>query len=81
LINQSSVLVQGILDTQLETVVSKKAGSPVVVLRGAHTGRTGRLLEKRRDGALLELTESRDVAEVSLDDVADFEGHLEGEDF
>ena len=49
--------------------------------RGRHAGRHARLLDKRRDSALLELTESRDVAEVALDGVADFTGLLEGEDF
>ena len=75
------MLVQGITDEQLETVVSKRAQAPVVVLRGTHAGRHARLLEKQRDSALLELTESRDVAEVSLDDVADYVGLLEGEDY
>ena len=67
--------------SELETVVSKRAQSPVIVLRGRHIGRHARLLEKRRESALLELTESHDVAEVALDDVADFSGLLEGEDF
>jgi hypothetical protein len=79
--SELSAAMQGIREEELETVVSKTVQTPLIVLRGRHAGRHGRLLEKHRGKVLLELTESRDVAEVALDDVADFTGLLEGEDF
>lgn len=72
---------QGFRDTQLETVVSKVAGTPLVVLRGRHAGATGRLLAKAAGAATVELTEDRTAVELQLDDVADFTGLLHGEDF
>lgn len=52
-----------------------------MILRGKLAGRHARLLRKERDNAVVELTENRDVATVSLDDVADYSGAMEGEDF
>lgn len=72
---------QGLTEDQLETVVSKKPQAALMILRGKLAGRHARLLRKERDNAVVELTESRDVATVSLDDVADYSGAMEGEDF
>jgi hypothetical protein len=51
-----------------------------MVVRGKHAGRHARLVSKQQDSALVEFTESGDIAEVSLDDIADYDGVLEGED-
>lgn len=73
--------MQGLTEDQLETVVSKRPETALMILRGKLAGRHARLIRKGRDDADVELTESRDVATVSLDDVADYSGAMEGEDF
>jgi ribosomal protein S4E len=72
--------MQGLHEKQLETVVSRNPRSPLMVVRGKHAGRHARLVSKQQDSALVEFTESGDIAEVSLDDIADYDGVLEGED-
>jgi hypothetical protein len=72
--------MQGLHEGQLETVVSKNPRSPLMVVRGKHVGRHARLVNKGQDDALIELTESHDIVKVSLDDVVDYDGVLEGED-
>lgn len=59
---------------QIETVVSKDASVPKLLLRGQHTGRFATLLRKEKDSAIVQLVESKEVVTTSLDDVADFVG-------
>lgn len=68
---------------QLETVVPKEPGAAVMVLAGKHKGRKGRLLQASVSGgaAALQLLGDMEVVRLSLDDVAQFMGHLEEEDY
>lgn len=72
---------EGLRASQLETVVPKKPGCPLIILRGSRRGRHARLLDKRFEAAAVQLTDDMEVVNVSLDDIAEYVGDLEGEDF
>jgi G patch domain/KOW motif-containing protein len=67
---------------QLETVVPKGAGAAVMVLAGEHKGRKGRLLQASVSGgaAALQLLGDMQLVRCTLDDCAQFMGHLEEEE-
>jgi hypothetical protein len=66
--------VQDVDQDDLETVVSKKVGTSVMILRGEHAGQRARLLQKLPESAAVQLAESREAVSLGLDDVADFRG-------
>lgn len=68
---------------QLETVVPKEAGAAVMVVAGQHKGRRGRLLQVSlaSGAAALQLVGDMEVVRLQLDDVAQFMGQLEEEEF
>jgi hypothetical protein len=64
--------MQGVREADLETVVSKKAGTALMIVRGKLCGEHARLLEKGKREATVQLAESREVLQMDLDDVADY---------
>jgi hypothetical protein len=73
--------VQGLLHSQLESVVPKTPGTALVVLRGEHKERHARLLEKRSTAAAIKLTDNMNIVTEVLDNLAEYVGALEGEDY
>lgn len=73
--------VQGLLQSQLESVVPKAKGTALIVLRGEHKARHARLLEKRSTAAAIQLTDNMDIITEVLDNLAEFVGDMEGEDY
>jgi hypothetical protein len=73
--------VQGLLQSQLETVVPKAKGTALIVLHGEHKARHARLLEKRSTAAAIQLTDNMDIITEVLDNLAEFVGDMEGEDY
>jgi ribosomal protein S4E len=63
-----------VYEEDLETVVSKTAGAPVMVVRGIHSGEHGRLVEKTKREAVVQLIDSGEAVQLSLDDLADYTG-------
>jgi hypothetical protein len=66
--------VQDVYEEDLETVVSKTAGTPVMIVRGSHRGEKARLLGKMKQEAVVQLIDSGEAVQMSLDDVADYTG-------
>jgi G patch domain/KOW motif-containing protein len=79
---EEGAVVVTVHQESLETVVPKEAGGPVMVLAGEHKGRKGRLLQASISGgaAAAQLLGDMQVVRLSLDDLAQFMGHLEEED-
>lgn len=66
--------MQDVHEEDLETVVSRKAGTRIMVVVGKHAGEHGKILEKNKTSVMVQLAESRDVVELGLDSVADYQG-------
>lgn len=77
-----SFLLQDLRQSQLETVVPGTEGTPVLVLRGRHLRRRGRLLQRNtRTGlAAVQLGGDPDIHKFDLDDIAEFVGPMDGWD-
>lgn len=75
------LLVQGVREEDLETVVSKKAGTRVIVVMGEHAGEHGKVFEKHKQSVMVQLSESREVVELDLDSVADYHGSEHDDDW
>lgn len=80
---EDSRQVVSVHQEQLETVVPKDAGAAVMVVAGQHKGRKGRLLQVSvsSGAAALQLVGDMEVVRLQLDDVAQFMGQLEEEEF
>lgn len=66
--------MQDVYEEDLETVVSKSAGAALMIVRGCHSGEHARLLEKTKKGAAVQLVDSGEAVQLSLDDIADYLG-------
>eukprot|EP00892_Ulva_mutabilis_P000837 jgi/Ulvmu1/10754/UM068_0044.1 len=74
-------IIEGVREEDLETVVSKKAGTRVMVVTGEHAGEHGKVLEKSKEAVMVQLAESREVVELHLDSVADYQGSSYDDDW
>lgn len=79
--NKQCDIVQGVREKDLETVVSKKEGTRIIVVLGKHAGEHGKVLEKSKQSVMVQLSESRDVVELDLDSVADCQGSEHDDDW
>ena len=79
--NEYVLGMQGVREGDLETVVSRKAGTRVMVVMGEHAGEYGKVLEKSKEVVMVQLAESRDVVELHLDAVADYQGSAYDDDW
>lgn len=73
--------MQGVRQQDLETVVSKKKGTRIIVVLGEHAGEHGKVLEKSKQSVMVQLSESREVLEFDLDFVADYHGSEHDDDW
>jgi G patch domain/KOW motif-containing protein len=80
-IDDSGETVQGVRESQLETLVPKGQGIRVLILAGEHRGQKARLLQRNADtgAAAVQLVADFSVVKLSLDDVAEYVGP-EGDD-
>ena len=71
----------GVKARYLETALPP-IGGPVLLLRGVHRLKRGKLLESdtRKEEGVVQLSEDLHVVRVSLDDVAEYRGRAEEED-
>jgi len=74
-LEEGGKLVEGLRTAAVETVLPKGPGA-VMVLRGKHRLRKGRLLERdtKRARAMVQLAGDFEVIELSFDDVAEWVG-------
>jgi G patch domain/KOW motif-containing protein len=68
-----------ITESQLETVVPRNEGCPILVVAGKFRGKVGRLLHrsKNSDYAAVELLDEADVQKLHFDDIAEYTGSLD----
>ena len=71
----------GVKARYLETALPP-VGGPVLLLRGTHRLKRGKLLESdtRKEEGVVQLNEDLHVVRVSLDDIAEYRGRAEEEE-
>ena len=73
----ASCRVAGVPQSALETALPRGEGGRVLIVRGAHRGRSGSLLARGERGAAVQLGGDMEVVKVGLDDVAAYVGEDE----
>lgn len=68
--------ISGVHQGQVETLVPKKEGATLLVLRGEHRGQRAKLLHRnvKAGAAAVQLSAEMEVVKVSFDDIADYVG-------
>ncbi|GBG90266.1 hypothetical protein CBR_g50444 [Chara braunii] len=81
-LDENGKILQGVDESSLETVLPKRGGR-VLIVSGSLRGQGGRLMDKNLDKgwALVQLHEDLAHVQVQLDDVAEFVGGMQDDEF
>jgi len=71
-LDDSELLKENIKQSSLETVVPRRGGGLVMVVRGQHKGLKAKLLEKGSGVVVVQLESDLSVIRLSFDDIAEF---------
>ena len=82
-VDGSGETVQGVSEGQLETLVPKGEGTRVMVLRGSLKWQKGKLLQRNADTgiAAVQLTADFSIVKLPLDDISEYVGPIEEDEY
>mmetsp|Transcript_20552 Transcript_20552/g.51743 ORF Transcript_20552/g.51743 Transcript_20552/m.51743 type:complete len:519 (-) Transcript_20552:104-1660(-) len=81
-IDGSSETLQGVRQSQVETLVPKGHGIRVLILAGPHRGEKAKLLQRNADtgAAAVQLTADLSVVKLPLDDISEYVGPVDDDE-